>query len=153
MNDSDRASFGRAIAATAAVFNRTISPETMELYFQVLKRYELDAVLKAISRCLTTAKFMPVPATIIEALTGGYQDQAASLWASAARRARVAASSFDPKESAMKGASKAELAVMDRLGGWRAVASTEPQHYPLMIDRIASMLRDGSLDETKLLTQ
>ena len=68
MNKNDVNQFSQVWRAACEVLGQTPSDAAIALSFQVLEKYDLSDVQKALSQHLETAKFIPKPADIIEIL-------------------------------------------------------------------------------------
>lgn len=118
MKKTDRKRFAEILGSTAELFNRTITPAAIELWWNVLSDLELSAIEQGISRHLRDpdrGKFMPTPADVRH-FCGSRHASAAIAWGEV----------LDTMES--HGAYASVLfadgvinAVVRDLGGWPAV--------------------------------
>lgn len=90
--EPDVTSFADALQAAANLYGKPLTTPTMELYWRVLERYELDEVLVALSRHLAdpdVGQFMPKPADIIRQLDGAGDTRAMQAWTKALDASRT----------------------------------------------------------------
>ena len=75
--------FGTAMLVLGDYYNREISTGVIDLYWQALRRYDIEAIEVAIHRHLSnpdSGQFMPKIADIVRMIEGTTQDSAARAW-------------------------------------------------------------------------
>lgn len=77
-DDFDR--FGRALRAVAEAIGAPITTERTMLYFERLKRFEIDQVENALGRGQDRWKFFPAIPEVIEAIEGSPDDRTLAAW-------------------------------------------------------------------------
>jgi hypothetical protein len=70
VTDVDRERFARVIAMMSEVYNDTFSAPRTELYFQSLRRFEIEDIEAALPILLAdpTRKFAPKPSDFVETI-------------------------------------------------------------------------------------
>lgn len=81
MIPADDANFVRALLILGEAFGEQISETRIEAYRLVLEAYDIAAIEQATRKAMSTLKFFPKPAEIIEIIEGGSNDRAAMAWA------------------------------------------------------------------------
>jgi hypothetical protein len=85
MNNKDLESFAKIMAVLAEVYDDGRPPSALkvETYFQVLKRYGIDQLKRAVDVMIKTRTFasFPKPAEIIQSIEGAVEDRASLAWA------------------------------------------------------------------------
>lgn len=66
MKNTDRPRFLEALTGCAAIYRVELKNPQIAMYWEILKDYDVDAVMSAITRHLKTAKFFPAPAELLE---------------------------------------------------------------------------------------
>ena len=75
--------FGAAMLVLGEYYNREISTGVIDLYWQALRKYDIEAIEVAIHRHLSnpdSGQFMPKIADIVRMIEGTTQDSAARAW-------------------------------------------------------------------------
>jgi hypothetical protein len=74
----DSKQFSQLLIATCQAMQptRELNPAVLEIYFTALAEYPIEDVRRVLSDIVRTEKFFPVPATIIERITGPLEDNA-----------------------------------------------------------------------------
>jgi hypothetical protein len=80
MIKKDLPEFAQCMTALALIFNEELKAEKVELYFGLLKEYEIGLVKNASDRLGRTLKFFPKPADFIEAIDGTIEEKASKAW-------------------------------------------------------------------------
>jgi hypothetical protein len=68
MNNQEKMLFCKLLSRIAEFFNKTLSPNDLEIYWSLLQKYELDSINHALNLHMVNPKngqFMPKPADII----------------------------------------------------------------------------------------
>lgn len=73
--------FKGAIFGLALIFNDNMSMEKFQMYFEILKKYNIEKIKKACSLLASRNKFMPKPAEIIELIEVDKTISADEAWA------------------------------------------------------------------------
>ena len=66
MKSGEIIGFSKTMAMLAVAYDKEVSKELNSLYFEVLKKYEIDEIKSAIVKHLESSKFFPKPSEIIE---------------------------------------------------------------------------------------
>lgn len=82
MKESDIEEFTKALTITAALFKESNTPEMIKLYFEILKKYEIEDIKWALRQHLETSKFFPKPAELIAFINKpeSIEDKANKAW-------------------------------------------------------------------------
>ena len=121
MNNADRKSFMEVLISTGELYEKHISDTLLELYFNILKPYSIEAIKGGIAghiRDKKAGQFFPKPADIIRAVEGLDDVLAMSKWC----EVRKAIQSVGAYQS-IKFDDPVIMTCIDRMGGWVAVAS------------------------------
>ena len=70
-NKADTKRFMNLLGSVSEVFNKELSPLTINLYENILSEFPIEAVEKAFGKALTTCRFFPKPADIVDHITQG----------------------------------------------------------------------------------
>lgn len=123
MNDSEAADFFELWASAQEHYGKRPSPGSINLTFEVLKRFALADISRALSLHLgdpDRGAFPPKPADIVRAIEGGGDQQAVAAWAKVWHSVRCIGAYqtvvFDDWRI---------HAAISRMGGWRALCHTE----------------------------
>jgi len=66
----DKKHFGKLLVTTAEIFEKVLSKNVLDLYFQALKKYSIEQIEDAISKAIISCKFFPKPVELIELMSG-----------------------------------------------------------------------------------
>lgn len=83
MGREDFRRFGIALSACAELYGKTVSEGAMSLWWQVLERFEIDAVERAFREAVESpdsGQFMPRPADLVRRLEGTSADRSLIAW-------------------------------------------------------------------------
>ncbi len=83
MIDSDKKEFMTCMVGIADIYQKSLTPESLKLYWNILKKYDLDGVVNAFNRHVSSAdvgQYMPKPADIIKIIDGGGYARSAIAW-------------------------------------------------------------------------
>ncbi len=80
MTEQDAPLFISRLCALAEVHNRELSAPAQMLYFDALKDFSIQDVLRALNEAVSGRLFFPVPAVIREILQGSAEDRAEIAW-------------------------------------------------------------------------
>jgi hypothetical protein len=83
MRRDDFRRFGLALSACAELYGRTVSEGAMSLWWQVLERFDIDAVERAFREAVESpdaGQFMPKPADLVRRLEGTTADRSLVAW-------------------------------------------------------------------------
>jgi len=80
MDERDAMPFQEMINALGEVYGKTFSKFAMKLYWDTLKGYPLESLLRAGAGLAKSSKWMPKPADFVEAIDGGVGDRATIAW-------------------------------------------------------------------------
>lgn len=98
LRPNDRADFLRVLNTVGAMYRVELSPDIVELWWNVLADYDFEAVKQALTKHLRnpdSGQFMPKPADVIRNLSGTTQDAALLAWAKVHRAVRLSGSWSD----------------------------------------------------------
>lgn len=65
MNNADKPAFGAVLSATMQTFNIDVTPAVFDIWWNVLAKYELSSVRRALSDHIQESAWAPKPADII----------------------------------------------------------------------------------------
>jgi hypothetical protein len=84
LQQSDRPEFLRVLNSCAAMYRADMSPDVVELWWNVLAEYDFTAIRQALTKHIRnpdSGQFMPKPADVIKFMSGTTQDAALMAWA------------------------------------------------------------------------
>jgi len=116
MHLKDKPKFEEALAAMAELYDKSLSPTALELYWSSLKDFEIAQIQRAFGSLAKTARFFPKPVDFIEAMQGqgvSTQDAAMTAW-DTFMDGLMKHSSY----KSVKFEDKIIMAVVERLDGW-----------------------------------
>ncbi len=131
--------FVKALTVLAEYYEKNLSQGVIELYWQGLKQYEIEAIEGAIGRHLQnpdSGQWMPKIADIVRMIEGTSQDAAALAWAKVMR----AISRVGQWESLAFDDAIIHL-VIDDLGGWPKLCQTVERELPFLQKRFETSYR------------
>jgi len=70
----DYQKFKKLMAVCGITFDKEITPDLLQLYWDILKEYDYEQVEKAVKRVIMTSEFFPRPARIIKAMQENEDD-------------------------------------------------------------------------------
>lgn len=123
MTDNDAADFFELWASAQEYYGKRPSPGAVNLAFEVLKRFALADVSRALSLHLgdpDRGSFAPKPADVVRAIEGGGEQQAVGAWA----KAWQAVQSIGAYQTVVFDDWKIHAAI-SRMGGWKALCHAE----------------------------
>jgi len=77
MKSEDRELFNKAMLDTYDIFGKEANVRTIDLYFRLFEKYDINTILNALESVLKTSKYYPKPSEIIEQIEGGNPDDMA----------------------------------------------------------------------------
>lgn len=83
MNESDKEQFAQTMVGIGELYAKSISPQLISLYWEALKRYELDEVVRGLNQHVVdpdSGQFMPKPADVVRQVDGDTNSQALTAW-------------------------------------------------------------------------
>lgn len=92
MNDNDKTSFSSCLVGAAEIAGKELSPQAMKLYWEILKKYDLQDVVQGFMSHASNpdvGQFMPKPADIIKAIDGGGVSRSMIAWTKVEKSIRV----------------------------------------------------------------
>lgn len=101
------------MAMMGELFDKNVSSTLMEAYWKALEPYSDAEVETAFKRLVTTARFFPKPAEVLEAINGPQVDQAVLAW----QRVDKAVREHGPYESVQFDDAAIHGAI-ELMGGW-----------------------------------
>jgi hypothetical protein len=119
MEPMDRKRFGDCLKACSELYGKPLSVPVIELWWQALARYDIDAVESAFRRHLVSpdaGQYMPKPSDIVRLIDGTSVDASQVAWAAVERAVRLvgpyASVTFDDPVT---------MRVLADMGGWIAL--------------------------------
>jgi hypothetical protein len=101
------------MTALAEVFDKEITETLFSVYWKVLEPFRDDESIQALNKCLTSCRFFPKPADLLESLQGKEEDRATQAWEIVDRAMRTQGNYV----SVDFGDSRIHQAI-EMLGGW-----------------------------------
>ena len=80
MNPEDTTRLGRALELLSATFDKPLPPLKLEAYARALADLPITEIEAVVDELLATARFMPTPVEIRDAVAGTVADAAESAW-------------------------------------------------------------------------
>lgn len=143
MDDSNRREFGEMLENTFEIFDKQISKAKLEIYFDVLRRFELSDVKTAITAHLNnpeSGRFVPKPADIILHIDGGTQTRALNAWTKVERAIRC----VGHYPSVVFDDSLIHAVVAD-MGGWCKINAVSNKELPFLAKEFQNRYQGYSL--------
>ena len=122
MQADEARKFYQLLTATAELFDRALTPTTLELYFAALADLDYVQIERAIQHTIRAAKFFPRPAEIREACEGTADDRAQAAWETVVRAIRR----FGGYRSLWLADAVLADAIRETWGGWVRACETLP---------------------------
>ena len=95
------------------IFNKEISQVLMDIYWKALEPFSDEICAHAFNQVITTSKFFPKPAELLERISGSPEDRAMLAWLSVEDAIRR----FGPYTS-VRFVDPVIISVIESLGGW-----------------------------------
>jgi hypothetical protein len=136
---SDFKDFSLSLTAVAELYGKSISEAAMALWWQALKRFDVDQVRRALTMCVESpesGQFMPKPADVIRACEGTASDRGLLAWGQVfdAMASVGAYKSVQFQEPAI------HAAIVD-IGGWVKLCRTSNDEVPFVQRRFLEAYR------------
>jgi len=125
--------FSAALTACAELYGRAVSEGAMSLWWESLKRFEIEQVERAFRVCIESpeaGQYMPKPADLIRAMEGTSSDRSLLAWGEVFE----AMSSVGAYRSVQFSDPAIHAAVSD-MGGWVKLCRTETDELPFVQKR------------------
>lgn len=125
MNDSDKKAFAELMTGAAEMYSKTLSKNLMSMYFDALKRVDIDEIRIAFSKHAIDSKagsFFPKPADIIRQINSNkpsIEDRASIAW----MEVESALSKYSASHG-MQSEDKQLLMALRNMGGFYRLAMT-----------------------------
>ena len=139
MQREDFKRFGMALTACAELYGKTVSEGALSLWWEALKRFDIEQVEKAIRQCIESpegGQFMPKPADLIKRLEGTATDRSLIAWG----KVFGAMSSVGAYRSVAFDDGLIHAAVQD-CGGWVKLCRSETDELPFVQRRFCDAYR------------
>lgn len=120
----NRKKFNELMTAIAEIFDKTISEPLLMVYWKLLEPFSDEDAIRALNLALTSCKFFPKPADILEHLQGKQEDQAIQAWVLVDEAMRrhgnyVSLNFGDPKIHR----------VIELMGGWEYLGTLDEKEW------------------------
>ena len=128
MNNSDKEKFYLLINSVWSFYGKTLTPMMVQILWNALSSYDLQAVSSAFDRHLVnpdTGQFPPKPADVVRLLDGGTEDNAQLAWAKVDRAVRLVGS----YQSVVFDDPIIHAVLLD-MGGWIALGKCTEDEWP-----------------------
>jgi hypothetical protein len=128
MNDNDREVFASCLTSAAEIVGKDLSPQAIKLYWEILKKYEIEDVERAFFSHASNpdvGQFMPKPADIVKAIDGGGESRSMQAWSKVERAVRV----VGPYQTVVFDDPVIHRVLSD-MGGWVGFGSIEDKEMP-----------------------
>lgn len=117
MTDDDAKTFSLQMIALSEIYKREVSQVLMTIYFEALREYPIDDVVRAVARHIKSpdqGQFFPKPADLIRLLEGDSHGKALQAWS----MAKEAAVKHSPYMTVVF-ADAIVGVVVEEMGGWQ----------------------------------
>jgi len=114
----NRKDFTKKIFKLALIFDYEMTAEKEDIYWNIFKNYSEDQINKAFNLAITTYKFFPKPAELIEFIEGNTESKSIKAW----QQVREAISKYGAYSSVVF-ADKVIHKIIDLIGGWQKICS------------------------------
>ena len=128
MIEKDKEQFLSCLVGAAEIIGRDLSPQAIKLYWEILKKYDIEDVVKGFMSHASnpdTGQFMPKPADIIKAIDGGGESRAMQAWTKVEKAVRL----VGPYESVVFDDPVIHQVISD-MGGWIGFGSIQDKEVP-----------------------
>lgn len=122
--------FNQILISAAEVVGKSISPESLVLYWDLLSTFELDDVVRAVKAHLQNAEvgaFMPKPADIIKHIEGTSDSRSMQAWSKVVKAIRF----IGPHQSICFD-DPIVHSVLDDMGGWVKFGTVTDDEMPFL---------------------
>lgn len=140
MLPSDKKRFLSVLTATADYYGKELAVTTLNLYWEGLRQYDLDAVEKALALHMQnpdSGQWIPKIADVAKMLEGGTGDQAALAWAKVNAAVRRVGSYADVVfDDALIHRTLADM------GGWLSLMTKTENEWPFVAKEFENRYRD-----------
>lgn len=146
MVEKDFDSFVQALTAAMDVYSKRVNAMTIEIWWEALARFELNAVLNAFSRHVQnpdSGQFAPKPADIIRLVDGGTEDRALQAWSKVDQAVRT----VGPYQTVVFDDATIHAVIRD-MGGWIKLCGVDGGEYPFIRNEFVKRYR-GLLETNK----
>lgn len=130
MRNDELKQFSEALTASLEVYDKRTSAMTIEIWWEALKRFELNAVMNGFSLHLQNpdnGQFAPKPADIIRLIEGSNVDKSMQAWTKLDRAIRT----VGPYQSVVFDDPLIHIVVQD-MGGWIKFGEIQNDEYPFV---------------------
>lgn len=130
MQNSDFNKFQDGIVGAMGMYGKSLSAVSLDMWWTILKRFDLAAISDAFSRHLANpdgGKFPPLPAHIIQMLEGSTQDSSLRAWAKVDKAMREVGSYADVVFD-----DPLIHRVIHDMGGWIALGTKSDDEWPFI---------------------
>ena len=139
MQASDAEKFRQGIAAVMSFYGKDVAPFAFDIWWNILKPYELSAISEAFNRHLAnpdSGQFAPKPADIIRMLQGSTQDSALRAWA----KVDMAVRQIGPYCSVAFDDALIHRVIQD-MGGWIGLSQRNETEWPFVAKEFENRYR------------
>jgi len=136
MNGQDVKAFTEMIQALSEVYKNPLSKFAIKIYWNALKGYPLESLLKAGESLAKSLRWMPKPADFVEAIDGGVGDRSAHAW----HKVKRAIEDVGAYRSVVFDDPLIHATVMS-MGTWPEICRTPIKELPFVAKRFESTYR------------
>lgn len=139
MNQHDKQNFGAMLIAIGEYYGKTVKPAVIEIYWQGLQQYDIDAISIAINRHVgnpDTGQFMPKIADISRMLGGTSNDRALVAWAKVDKAVRH----IGPYRSVVFDDPIIHRVLVE-MGGWISLGEKQTDEWPFIAKEFENRYR------------
>jgi len=125
MTDHDFEAFAKVWSQAQEIYNRSVTPGTIELVYRALEQLDLDEIRRALTLHIQspdTGQFPPKPGDVIKFARGDSQSRTLQAWAKVERAIRSVGHYRDVAFD-----DPLIHAAIERIGGWTKVAMVESE--------------------------
>lgn len=139
MLDTERADFAKTLLGVANYYGKELDKAVIEVYWQGLREYDLQAVQKALwahTRNPDSGQFMPKIADVCKQLEGRTEDQATAAWSKvdmAVRRVGIYQDVVFDDPLIHR--------VLSDMGGWTLINSKDDKEWPFVAKEFMTRYR------------
>lgn len=132
MTEADKPAFATLMIATAELYNRNLSPSSLNLQFLALSHLSLAQIRAALTEHVRSKPFFPMAVELIDAIEGSGEDRAELAWTALVQMVRRCGSWWD---SARQGPlpwpdEATKRAALEMYGGWQRLCENLPAAGP-----------------------
>lgn len=130
MNQDDMPRFATIVTGLCELYDRKLSKAAMSLYFEALKKYDIDTVSQGITAHVNSpdhGQFFPKPGDIVRMVSGTSKDAAFRAWTEVDKAVRTVGN-----YATVAFKDQIIMRVIQDMGGWIMLGEKEEREWPFV---------------------